>query len=339
MALTNNLTTNGELAFRATTLGKFHSMAHAATYNMGFDPSSVNADRAVPIQSNENAVFAFLNNLATVTGANYSVSTVGSATCVYFKNFFANSGSIKVLRRTATETFLKTVQNASGTNVIAVNGPLFEFASGKSYQSTPNPVSDVIDIGKVYSSGSALGGTRDSSLGYKLQFSGGAFSWGQGDAAAGEGIGGLTPILLYQSAYSRVWKFGDSNVYDSSLPSNANAPAAGDPGAYANHIVQRSNNQYKGQNGYSNIGKNIFAYHPGQDAVVVLTQPQPSKIAVWSGEYLDFYRDWLFNKGFQYAVGFDGSNSVMLYEYKTKKFHVTPAVPKYNAMKTGILVL
>ena len=144
----------------------------------------------------------------------------------------------------------------------------------------------------------------------------------------------MTPILLKQLDLNKVWKYGDGSVYSSDLPAGFDAPKAGEPPAGSRpYVVVRNSSQYRDQN-EEPVGKTIFAYIPSKDIALVVVQPdRPDD----GGSKLDVYRDVLFSLSCEYAVGFDGSDSAMLYEYKTKKLMVSPGTRKDNYLEVAVL--
>lgn len=334
-----DLSPEAEQRFRYSHFHKYSTFAQANLLNAGLPQPTLVPDPTVILEWAEPKFFGFLDDLlaANPVTNDYAIGSYQDGYIVYAPGFLGNNLEFLILERTATESFLDTVSSETTTgNKIAVNGSFYDFASGKGYSDAmlgPMAAADIVPIGAVYKGGVALSGTRSSPEGFFTQADGGGFSFGQGEASAGEGLSGLTPILLFNSTYNKVWKYGEQNVYDSSLPAGANAPGTGDPGTYGQHLLIRSNLQYAGQNSNAS-GKTIFAYHSGRDAVVFFCQED----FYYGGKNLDYLRDQLYLQGFDYAVGFDGSTSSLLYEYSTKKFLVTPSRYKYNSMKIGVII-
>lgn len=156
------------------------------------------------------------------------------------------------------------------------------------------------------------------------------FYFGQGDVPLylGEGVGALTPILMYNTTYNRVWRYGNKNEYTNGITQ----PETGDPGINGPYLRVRSNSQYKEQNLDSKAGRNIIAYCEEKDVLIQLAAEDGS------AKNLDYYRDCLYNLGFEYAVGLDGGSSSHLYYYPKKKSYVQLLKPlKNNTVPIGFV--
>lgn len=158
------------------------------------------------------------------------------------------------------------------------------------------------------------------------------FYFGQGEVplGLGDGIGALTPILLFNETYNKVWRYGIKNVYEE----GHSGPESGDPGEDGQYILIRSNIQYRDLNmDDPNSGKNILAYCEEKDVLLLITAPDDG-----SAKDYDYYRDHLYRLGFENAVALDGGSSVTLYSYNSKNFYVKPLWPvKDNSLPIGFI--
>jgi hypothetical protein len=338
MALTKTLSAAAEERFRLAQLGKYSTLAHAATASTGFDPTSVYTDRTVIAERGLDFFEATLENLRAATGGSaYTIGRFGSAYVVYVPNFIAGAKKLKVITRASTIKFTSAVTaNLDPGNLVAINGSFCALSTANKLAAGNTTIDPalVTPVGYVYSNGSQVAGGRASSDGFHAQFSNGQFDLGSGDATAGDGVGGLTPILLKQADLNKVWKYGDKNIYSADLPAGADVPEKGPPPeAFRSYIVQRSNSQYADVNNEA-TGKSIFGYIPSRDFAVFVVQPDDPE---GGGHLFDFYRDVLFTLNCEYAVGLDGSDSVMLYEYKTRKLLATPGPRKNNYLEVALV--
>jgi hypothetical protein len=337
MALTKTLSAAAEERFRASQLGKYATLAHAATANTGFDPTTVYTDRTLIGERGLDVFEADLENLRAADGSEYAIGKLASAFTVYLHHFIANGKELKIVTRSSVVKLTATVAaDTAAGNVVASNGSFckIDFTNEAAAQFAPVDPSLVTPVGYVYSGGVKVGGGVASPDGFHLQYSAGQLAFGPGDASGGDGIGGLTPIVLKQSDLNKVWKYGEKNIYSPDLPSGADVPTAGAPDdPYRPYIVVRSSRQYQGQN-KDYLGKTIVAYIPTRDIALVLVQPHKPDDG---GNTLDFYRDVLFNLSCEYAVGLDGSDSVLLYEYKTKKLMASPGARKDNYLEVAVV--
>lgn len=337
MALTKTLSTAAEERFRAGQLGKYVTLAHAATANTGFDPASVYTDRTLIGERGLDFFEATLEQLRATNGGDYSVGKLASAFLVYLFHFAASGKKLQIVTRSGAVKLTTTVAaNTAPGNIVACNGSFCKlgYLDAATAQLVPVDPNGVTPVGYVYSSGAQTGGGIASPQGFHVQYNGGQLEFGPGDASGGDGIGGLTPILLKQADLNKVWKYGEKNVYSADLPQGADVPTTGEPSdLYRPYVVVRSSSQYKGQNKDS-LGKTIVAYLPARDIALVLVQPNSPDDG---GKALDYYRDLLFSLSCEYAVGLDGSDSAMLYEYKTKKLLVAPGTFKDNFLEVAVL--
>lgn len=331
MPLNKSLTTQEEQKLHASNLGNYQGLAHGVSHNAGLSPLSQQTSRTVNCSLSEDDFFARLDELETLNNNDgYGIGVLGPSYIVYIKGFNANSRSFKVINRTATEKISKTIKNVGGSNKVAVNGSFIDFNTYfVSPYTGPVPPAKVDTKGKSYAGGALLPNYQASPQGFSVKFAGSAFTFKQGDANGGDALGAMTPVLLYNSTHSKVWKYGgDGNKYES----GATGPASGDPGPSGSKLTVRNNLQYKDQNAAA-LGKTIFAWHPTRDAAVFIVQKNGI-----AGKKLDWYRDCLYTKGFQYALGFDGSDSAILYDYKTSKMLVVAGDAKDNSLRTAVRI-
>lgn len=338
MALTKTLSAAAEERFRLAQLGKYSTLAHAATASTGFDPTSVYTDRTVIAERGLDFFETTLESLRAATGGSpYTIGRMGSAYVVYVPNFIAGAKKLKIITRASTIKLTSAVTaNLDPGNLIAVNGSFCALETSDKAAATFNAIDPalVTPVGYVYSNGSQVAGGRASSDGFHAQFTNGQFEFGSGDATAGDGLGGLTPILLRQADLNKVWKYGEKNIYAADLPVGAQVPEKGaPPETYRSYIVQRSSSQYERANNEA-AGKSILGYIPSKDIAAFVVQPDDPP---QGGHLFDFYRDVLFNLKCEYAVGLDGSDSVMLYEYKTRKLLATPGPRKNNYLEVAVV--
>jgi hypothetical protein len=348
-------------------LGKFATLGVAVVSNLGYGSyANLNHDPSVHLnnpasffddlyEQSQQADFKkqIIEGLSDQEDIPFSlaIDVESKAYVVFSYGFNDFQRKFKVYTKKAKESFLDTTRNYALSvfkSYFATNGSFYGFSevsglSGVTGYGTATftalEPSDILVDGHVYQNGIRPNNinTEDSPQGFHVEHDGqGMFFFGEGDANGGDGLGALTPLLLYKSEYNRVWKYGEGNLYHESMPIDPNNPApitGSPPNHLKQYIVQRNSSQYIGQE-EAKSGKNILAYHPQKDIFLQIVQEHKSA----TGKSLDYYRDALFNLGFQYAFGMDGSNSVMLYEYAGDKFHIMPAKHKYNSMVIGTVL-
>jgi hypothetical protein len=338
MALTKTLTAVAEARFRTAQLGKYATMGHAATANTGFDPTTIYTDKTLLAERGLDAAENTLEQIRAAAGDAYTIAKLASSFFVYVPKFITAGHALKIVTRTSAITLTATVaSNAAANNLVAFNGSFCELSVLDELDAKIEPVDPtlVTPVGFVYSGGVNTGDGRASPDGFHVQLSSSQLDLGPGDAMGGEGLGGLTPVLLKKADLNKVWKYGEKNVYEGDLPSGSPPPETGEPPAiYRPFLTVRSSAQYKKANKQS-IGKAIFGYIPSKDMAVVLVQPNNPDDG---GSNLDTYRDLLFSLKCEYAMGMDGSDSVMLYEYKAKKLLAAPAMKKDDYLEVAVVL-
>jgi hypothetical protein len=337
MALNINLDPLALERLRAGQLGKFNTLATAVAVNAGIDPAATFNDKTLNDLDTE-LFEAGLDRLLAINAADgYAIGSLGSAYVVAKSNFSANGKKMRIIQRTSSsKTLSVTVKGDTATgNTVAINGSFCDIGYGTYGVATVTPVdpADVTPVGYVFKGGSNVGGGRTSPDGFfAQQGTTGAPTFGKGNATGGDGLGGLTPMIIKQPApLNKVWRYGEKNVY-ANLPSGADAPATGDPGGYASYLTVRSSKQYADQN-KANLGKAMLGYHTTKDLLMVIVQENAPDSG---GQKLDYYRDIFFNMGFENVVGMDGSDSVLFFDYKTKQLLVSPGSTKDNYLEIAV---
>ncbi len=339
MALTKNISTQDEERFIASQLGKYYTLAHAAVANTGLNPTTVQSDKTVIGDRDDLAFDATLLRLFSMFPNDESaIGSLGSARIAAVNYFSIGGKKMKVILRGSGTDFMETIQsNSVPGNRVGFNGSFCGISYinlGLASQSPADPA-DVAPVGHVFAGGANVGGGRPSPDGFHVQYiTGRGFSFGQGDATGGDGMGGLTPVIMKQPS-GKVWRYGEQNQYNSDLPNGSNPPLNGPPGNdFEDYLIVRSNLQYAAQI-EAREGKTILGFFPGRDIAVVIVQPKNPDDG---GLSLDVYRDMLFQRGCEFAVGLDGSDSATLYDYKTKTFLVEPGSLKNNYLEVAAIL-
>lgn len=337
MALNINLDPLALERLRAGQLGKFNTLATAVAVNAGIDPAATFNDKTLNDLDAE-LMEAGIDRLLTVNAADgYAIGTIGAAVVVAQSLFMGGGKKMRIIQRTSSSKTLTTTvkEDTAAVNRFAINGSFCDIGAITYALAGNGPVdpTDVTPVGFVFKGGSNVGGGRTSPEGFfAQQGTTGAPTFGKGNATGGDGLGGLTPIIIKQPApLNKVWRYGEKNVY-ANLPSGANAPEVGDPGSYASYITVRSSSQYRDQNKAS-LGKAMLGYHPTKDILLVMVQENDPDDG---GHTLDYYRDLFFSLGYENVVGLDGSDSVMFYDYKTKQLLTTPGNRKNNYLEIAV---
>lgn len=349
LSISNNVTADTKRRLIEYAIGRYHSLNLLAFLNVNLNINMILTLQSTPILDLSEALFFqkldqlqsdknYLSNYPNSDPYNYLIVKDGYANIAYISGYEIRSMVFNMFTRTATESFLTTTKNVVATQrFFATNGGFWGFKGNKytgyaAATSGPLAPGETEVVGKVIHNGAAIAGLvyKASPQGFYLDkdVPGLKFRAGLGEASLGDGEGGLTPMLIYNETYNKLWKYGDGNLYES----GSSGPDSGDPGDAAAHITQRNNNQYVDSNS-TDKGKCIFAWHRTRDTVIMIVEEN----GINSPYDLDYYRDALFNKNFRIAVSLDGSDSAMLYEYFGQKFHATPATWKSNANTVGII--
>ena len=345
MALINNLSVEVSNIFSDYQVGKYKTLNYGIYTSIGKDVNKIRDINALSPEMNIEQFYNILDyELDNKNGDNtYILKKIKGAFLIYMNKFLENSRKLELFNRIGTQTFMDAFpdkDNTNGNKKFAFNGSFVKIPNND-YPDEDEPTlnSNVVTaIGKVYHNNIELTNcvTTPSPEGFKLQYniSDESFTFGMGDCDAGDGLGGLTPILLYKPEYNKVWKFGDGNIYDDSLPPGSNPPKKGDPGEYSKYILQKNNTQFVDQDYFSPpVGKNIFAYNRNKDVVLnILSENWDSWVD------LHFWRDFLFKAGFTDAVAMDGGGSVTFYEYNIRKFRIMTSDEKNKALTVGCLI-
>lgn len=136
------------------------------------------------------------------------------------------------------------------------------------------------------------------------------------DGSIRVGFGGLSPMIMTYSGPGIpkfTLKFGDESI----------DKATGDVVEVTTHtdlnvlktLSQKRSQYWVSLSGWTsnNIGYNILAYHPAKDLALVIIQ-QHSFAGAATFDWADFI-EMLYQHGFEFAVSFDASDSVFLYDY------------------------
>jgi hypothetical protein len=254
---------------------------------------------------------------------------------------------VEVFRRGENDTFKKAIEGLKMTTagaenrlLVAINSAYFDIPYSE-YLTYNN--GEFIKYSKMQPKGLVVHHSQSFNsnyipspfgfhIGYKFNVqSQSNFTFGQGDPLVnmGEGIGASTPILIFNSTYNKVWKYGEKNIYQ---PGHT-GPETGDPESSASFITTRSNSQYKAQNQVDSEGKNIIAFCKSKDCLLIITVPH----GYLKGKNLDYYRDNLYRLGFENAIAVDGSTSVVKYNYSNKKYYAAPDKRKNNSIPLGLI--
>ena len=156
------------------------------------------------------------------------------------------------------------------------------------------------------------------------------FSYGT-EPNGGDGFGGLTPII--RKINSTIYRYGsEENVQEKIIQSSL-----------YNQLLKFD---APSQRSRARAGKHVFAYKapnggivdPRYEDVCVIIL---NKDSVDTGFEIDNIRDALYTAGFQNAMGFDGSDSVFLYENNGKpKVHIEAGVIKdYEIIRSAYAIV
>lgn len=159
------------------------------------------------------------------------------------------------------------------------------------------------------------------------------FGFGDPPLDSSMAIGGAVPLVIDGL------KFGVGNEYrphfDPSAPNTpipVSGPVAGDPGQFADYLIQRNNSTFTDleQNRSPRTGKTAIGYSSETQRFMVVVQPDMAP----TGMTVTELRDVFIERGYDNALLFDGSDSSML--VNTRGHIIAPGIYKNRTIEVGI---
>ncbi|WP_324713223.1 RHS repeat-associated core domain-containing protein [Flavobacterium columnare] len=237
--------------------------------------------------------------------------------------------NFKFVFRKSTEYFTQAAaRNNTPKKDFTINTQMFDYKSKWDYLNadTPQSTNDYTPQGLNVVDGVKKTGRSSENTFFFSQSSSGVWTTGFGDVPSDSkfGFGGGTPLVVDGL------KFGETNIYKDDAPESVKkvgSVGSIDPKNWK-YLKQKSNGVYSGQND-SDVGKTILGYNSKTKDWIIVSQ-QNGK----SGYTLDQIRDYLYGKGFDNILGFDGSTSSTLVE--DGKTRVAPDDRKDSTMPSGV---
>nr|WP_294922374.1 RHS repeat-associated core domain-containing protein [uncultured Flavobacterium sp.] len=237
--------------------------------------------------------------------------------------------NFKFVFRKSTEYFTEAAaRNNTPKKDFTINTQMFDYKDKWDYfnADTPQPSKDYTPQGLNIIEGAKTSGRSSENTFYFSQSSSGEWTTGFGDVPSDSkfGFGGGTPLVVDGL------KFGETNIYKDNAPENVTKIGIigrVDPKNWK-YLKQKSNGVYSGQN-ESDVGKTILGYNSKTKNWIIVSQQNGEE-----GFTLNQIRDYLYSKGFDNVLGFDGSTSSTLSVDGNTK--VSPDERKNSTIPTGL---